>query len=89
MSAITFQMAQNFLQKYLDALDAVLVRGVSYEISVGGSSRRLNRSNLEEIEKGIEVWRARCNELDPTNKRPRHGFLRVALGEPRRNSNFY
>lgn len=55
---ITLAQAEAQLALYLAAEEAVL-GGQSY--SIGG--RHLSRANLEEIQKGIEIWNNRATSL--------------------------
>lgn len=58
MAGITLAQAQTQLDAYLAAETAVL-SGQSYEIA----GRKLTRANLEMIQKGVEIWNARVNQL--------------------------
>ena len=58
MSGITLAQAQAQLNQYLAAETAVL-GGQKYEIA----GRSLQRANLAEIQKGVELWNSRVQIL--------------------------
>ena len=74
MAGITLAQAQAQLEAYLAAETAVL-GNQSYEIA----GRKLTRANLNEIQKGIEIWNSRVVTL--TNQaRGRSRSRTVVLG---------
>jgi len=58
MAGITLADAQDRLQEYLNA-EAKVLLGQEYELA----GRRMTRANLGEIQKGIDLWNKRCQEL--------------------------
>jgi Family of unknown function (DUF6148) len=62
MAGITLAQAQEQLDAYLAAETAVL-SGQSYTIKSGDGERSLSRADLEQIQKGIELWNARVINL--------------------------
>lgn len=62
MAGITLAQAQAQLDAYIAAETAVL-SGQSYTIKSGDGERQLTRANLEEIQKGIELWNSRAINL--------------------------
>lgn len=58
MAGITLTQAETQLAAYLEAETKVL-SGQSYELH----GRRLTRANLEEIQKGIDLWDRRVKDL--------------------------
>lgn len=59
MPGITLAIAQARLTEYLNAEAAVLL-GQSYQIA----GRGLTRADLEDIQKGIEIWNQRVGALE-------------------------
>lgn len=59
MPGITLAIAQARLTEYLNAEAAVLT-GQSYQIA----GRALTRADLEDIQKGIEIWDQRVGALE-------------------------
>lgn len=58
MAGITLAQAEAKLQEYLAAETAVL-NGQAYEIA----GRSLRRADLEMIQKGIDIWNKRVQDL--------------------------
>lgn len=61
MSAISLATAQQQLNAYLAAEQAVLLKQ-SYEIN----GRKLTLANLKDIQEGIELWSQRVNAASAT-----------------------
>lgn len=61
--AITLAQAQTMLQAWLDAELALATGGQEYEIWLGGTRRRLMRTDASEIRKSILYWQSRVNSL--------------------------
>lgn len=70
MAGITLAQAEARLAEYMDAETAIL-SGQSYWIG----SRKLERANLAEVQKGIEVWDARVKRLS-------RGGIRISGASP-------
>lgn len=64
MAGITLETAEAKLQQYLDA-EAKIMAGQSYTIG----SIHYSRADLAAVQKGIELWNARCQQLAGTGIR--------------------
>ena len=71
MAGITLAQAEAKLSEYLAAESAILT-GQEYRIG----ARSLTRANLEEVQKGIEIWDARVKRLT------RGGGIRITGASP-------
>lgn len=74
MAGITLAVAEQKLQMWLDALDA-LATSQSYTISTGGGSRQLTRASLPDVQAQVDYW-------DRQVKRLERGGIRVRSGVP-------
>ncbi len=63
MAVISLAVAEARLQTYIDAEEAILVRGQNYTIEMGDSRRVLTRGDLAEIRRGIDYWTNKVAQL--------------------------
>jgi len=62
MAGITLQQAQARLDQYL-AAEAAALQNQEYKIGAGDGFRSLKRPDLAEIQKGIELWNRKVQDL--------------------------
>lgn len=74
MAGITLEQAQAKLDMWLEAEEAVAVRGQSYTIA----GRSLTRAHIAEIRKSIDWWQGKVNVLTAAAGR---GRVRYAVPE--------
>lgn len=62
MAGITLTQAQARLDQYL-AAEAAVLQNQEYKIGAGDGFRSLTRADLGQIQKGIETWNRKVQEL--------------------------
>jgi hypothetical protein len=62
MAGITLAQAQARLDQYL-AAEAAVLQNQEYKIGAGDGFRSLTRANLAEIQKGIDLWNKKVQDL--------------------------
>jgi len=66
MSVWTLTEAESFYSQWKTAYEA-LIGGKSYTINTGGTSRTLNRQDLQMVKDEMFYWKNYVEQLDKTN----------------------
>lgn len=75
MAGITLEIAESRLAAYLAAEEALLTGHASVQIG----DKRFQRSELAQIQAGIQLWQSRVNALSTSSA----GGCRITYGVPR------